>query len=277
MGQGATGPWAERRRLLVAGIWSLAVLASAVQIYLRELSDGVAPPWLAVLVANLLAWLPWLLLAAPILRLERRLPLNGPARWRNVAVHLGLAGLVAAAFLLYLALFHLLYLEGVSLPLSAAAVRAEYGEKLGRFFLTAAALYGVIVLAGFTERTWRELRLAAAKRAPGLAAGPGPIVVRSTGRVERIDPVEVRWIAAEGNYARLQLDGRSVLHRASLSALAADLDGRFARIHRSIVVNLRHVRAVERRSHGDAFVVLDDGSRLRMSRTYRKALKRLVS
>ena len=74
-----SAPWRDRRGLAIACLWAAAVLASAMQIYLRELSYGVRAPWLAVLLANLLAWLPWLLLAAPILRLERRLPIAGAA------------------------------------------------------------------------------------------------------------------------------------------------------------------------------------------------------
>ena len=249
------------------------------QIYLRELTRGAPPPWAEVLLANLLAWLPWLLLVAPVLRLERRFPIAGPDRWRNGLLHLASAVAVSATFLLYLALFHLVYLGDGSLPLSVAAARAKYFEILGRFFLTATALYGLIVVAGFAERTWRLHRQALQQpivedRRRSLDAES--IVVRSTGRLERIDPTEVRWIAGEGNYARLQLDGRSVLHRRSLASLSAELGSRrFVRVHRSIIVNLSHVRSLRHRSHGDAVVVLDDGSQLKVSRTYRKALKRL--
>ena len=274
---GWAGELARGRWPLVAALWSLAVLASAAQIYLREAHRGTPAAWPAVLLANLLAWLPWLLAVAPALRLERRVPIIGPGWRRGVALHLALAVGFAAAFLLYLSVFHLLYLERSAL--SPAVLRAEYAEQLGRFFLTATTLYLAIVVAGFAERSWREARAGSRPRATGgppAAAPAEALVVRSTGRLERIDPAEIRWIGAEGNYARLRLPGRSLLHRSSLAALAEELaDRRFARIHRSVIVNLRHARSLERRSHGDAILVLDDGSRLKVSRTYRKAVAAL--
>jgi hypothetical protein len=272
----AIGP-SGRRLLVIGAVWSAAVLVSALQIYLREVGRGEPASWHEVLLANLLAWLPWLLVVTPALRLERRLPIAGPERWRNLAVHAAVATLVATLFLLYLSLFHLVYLERA--PLSAAALRAEYGEKLGRFFLTAAALYGGIVVAGFAERSWRGRRGEPRQEIVGPRGGQPPaaaLVVRATGRSERIPAAAVRWIAADGNYARLHLAGRTVLHRGSLAALADELGGHgFARIHRSTVVNLRCVRALKRRSHGDAVLVLDDGGELRVSRTYRKSLRTL--
>lgn len=273
----ADGSPGGKRALWIAGIWTAAVLVSAMQIHLRELGRGTPAPWAEVLLANLLAWLPWLLAAVAAPALESRLPITGRQVLRNGVVHLACAAAFSVGFLFYLSWFHLIYLDGVALPPSAAAVRAEYLEQLGRYFMTAAALYAVLVLAGCAERLWDERRRS---RGQGPAQPPGPaagaLVVRSTGRAERIDPAEVRWITAEGNYARLRLADRSVLHRRGLASLAAELADRgFARIHRSVVVNLRYVRAIERRTHGDAVLVLRDGSRLRVSRTYRKALQRL--
>lgn len=267
-----------RRQLWIAGLWTLAVALSALQIYLREVGRGAAAPWGEVALANLLAWLPWLLAPAPAMWLERRLPIAGQAAWRHAAVHLALAASFSVVFLLYLSVFHLVYLDGLPLPLSLAALRAEYAEQLGRFFMTAAALYAAIVFAGRAERNLLEQRRAERRRHAGETVrrtAPTPLMVRSLGRLQRIDPTEVRWVAAEGNYVRLHLETRSVLHRRGLAALVAELaDQGFVRIHRSTIVNLRHARALERRSHGDAVLVLDDGSRLKVSRTFRKVMER---
>jgi len=66
-----------------------------------------------------------------------------------------------------------------------------------------------------------------------------------------------------------------VLHRVSLSELADSLDPqRFIRIHRSVIVNIDSIVQLEPISHGEFDVVLKDGARRRVSRTYRAQLEK---
>jgi two-component system LytT family response regulator len=56
----------------------------------------------------------------------------------------------------------------------------------------------------------------------------------------------------------------------SLSELAGRLDeNQFTRIHRGTIVNLDRIREIQPRSHGDCDVLLENGSVLRLSRSYR--------
>jgi two-component system, LytTR family, response regulator len=65
---------------------------------------------------------------------------------------------------------------------------------------------------------------------------------------------------------------RSHLLRRSLATLARELDpAAFVRIHRSTLVNLERVRAVRLNASGEYDVVLTDGTKLRLSRRFRKA------
>jgi two-component system, LytTR family, response regulator len=93
---------------------------------------------------------------------------------------------------------------------------------------------------------------------------------------ERVFPVKlsgVSRISAEEKYVRLHLDKRTYLYRASLSGLAERLDpSRFARIHRSEIVNLDFIAELQPWSHGDYVVVLKDGTRILLSRTYRETV-----
>jgi two-component system, LytTR family, response regulator len=62
--------------------------------------------------------------------------------------------------------------------------------------------------------------------------------------------------------------------RRTLQELEHDLDARsFARIHRSIIVNLDRVRALVLHDGGEYEVVLDSEARLRLSRRYRKRIQ----
>jgi hypothetical protein len=47
----------------------------------------------------------------------------------------------------------------------------------------------------------------------------------------------------------------------------------FTRIHRSAIVAIERISRLEPHTHGDFIVVLRDGARLRVSRTYRAVLE----
>jgi two-component system LytT family response regulator len=88
---------------------------------------------------------------------------------------------------------------------------------------------------------------------------------------------EIDWIEAEGYYARLHVGGKSHLLRETLTNLESQLDqNRFLRIHRSTIVNLERIRELQTHSHGEFMVVLNDGTRLKLSRGYRDRLTTLL-
>jgi two-component system LytT family response regulator len=108
------------------------------------------------------------------------------------------------------------------------------------------------------------------------AAGASPLrrfAVRDRDRFRLIAVEEVRWFAAAGNYVEVHTAAGTHLIRDGIAALERRLDpGRFARIHRSTIVRLDGVREIVPTPHGDFEVVLDDGTRLGMSRTHRSRL-----
>lgn len=92
-------------------------------------------------------------------------------------------------------------------------------------------------------------------------------------RVLRVQ--EVEWIQSALNYIELHAGGRSYLLRLTMQQLEERLDpDAFVRIHRSTMVNVDCVRAIEPRSDGDYAVKLNDGTALKLSRSYRCRLVR---
>jgi two-component system, LytTR family, response regulator len=79
------------------------------------------------------------------------------------------------------------------------------------------------------------------------------IPVVAAGGTELLDPDEIHFIQADGDYSRVHVYDRSYLCTIPLGDLTDRLAGvRFARIHRSYLVNLAKVAAV-RRGSGDSF------------------------
>jgi two-component system LytT family response regulator len=99
------------------------------------------------------------------------------------------------------------------------------------------------------------------------------LMVKNAGRVLFLRVEEIDWIEAAGSYVRLHVGRDGHLLHEGIAALMNRLDpSRFARVHRSTIVNLDRVREMQPWFHGDAIAILRDGTRLQVSRTYREAL-----
>jgi two-component system LytT family response regulator len=112
-----------------------------------------------------------------------------------------------------------------------------------------------------------------AHRTPQQQQPAERLVVRNRGQVLFLNVSDIDWIEAAGYYACLHVGGDTHILRRSLSELEQDLgDGKFIRIHRSIIVNLDRIRGLELQNGGDYEVVLESKTRLRLSRRFRKRL-----
>jgi hypothetical protein len=123
------------------------------------------------------------------------------------------------------------------------------------------------------------LLAAALRRAAGTAERATPLPrleIRDGAKRTFIDPTEILWAEAAGNYVELNLPGRTMLRRQTLAALEQELaDMQFVRIHRSRLVNARHVTGTETNDSGDFAVMLRDGRVIAGSRRWRGAMERL--
>jgi two-component system LytT family response regulator len=103
------------------------------------------------------------------------------------------------------------------------------------------------------------------------------LVIRNGSRIATLAIDDIDWIEAQDYYAEIHAGGRTYLVRQSLQKLAASLDpGRFVRIHRKTIVNVRCVKELEPMFHGEYVVFLHDGTRLKLSRTFKSHLGRLL-
>lgn len=96
------------------------------------------------------------------------------------------------------------------------------------------------------------------------------ILIRHDERYLLLKVGEIQWVEAAGEYSKLKTSRGDWLVRVPISELTNRLPaGQFARIHRSTIVNLDQIREIHPRSHGDYDVVLQDGTELRLTRSYR--------
>ena len=151
-------------------------------------------------------------------------------------------------------------------------ITTRAGESLASSSATAAfreRLHGFPVAS-----TSEPARDGIAGDSEAVASGHGSrLWMRSRGQVQIVDFDDIEWIESELRYCWLHLrSGESRRYRETISRLEKRLDpARFARVHRSVIVNLDSV-AEAISSATSKVVVLKNGTRLPISRSRRRCV-----
>ena len=278
----------RHRRALAVGFWVVWLTVGLV-VNATTVLDDFARAGLSIE-----AWEPWVwegsshvmigLLIPAVLWFDRRLPL-APGRWRRALVGHALATVP----------FSLLHVGGMvglrKLVYALHDRRYDFGELPAELFYEYrkdVTTYAFILLVFYV---WRRLTSSSpAADARPTTTVPGPdgegaestsvpsfFVSRKLGREYVVDPAEIVWIEAAGNYVNLHCEGGVFPVRNSMTALENSLDPRrFVRIHRSAIVDVGRIEAIEPLESGDYTVRLRSGGELRLSRRYRARLKAVV-
>ena len=170
--------------------------------------------------------------------------------------------------------FDVLELLGSDVP-SAIVFVTAYDEYALRAFEAGALDY---LMKPFDDaRFQRALNRAKERLAHHRASRPQPaerLVVKSRGQVLFLNVADIDWIEAAGYYACVHAGGLTHVIRRPLLELERDLGPeRFIRIHRSIIVNVERISALELQQAGEYEVVLKSKVRLQLSRRFRKRLQ----
>lgn len=103
---------------------------------------------------------------------------------------------------------------------------------------------------------------------------PQRLLIRKLGKEFLINIDHIEWLAAAGNYVNLHIADRVYPLRETMAGIERQLDPqRFARVHRSFIVNLDHVAEIEPREGGEARIRMACGTQVPFSRRYRNALR----
>lgn len=169
--------------------------------------------------------------------------------------------------------FDVLELLGKDVPPAIIFVTA-YDEYALRAFDAGALDY---LLKPFDNARF-DMAVARAKQRLANRKVPPPtadrFVIKTAGQVTFVKAAEIDWIEAADYYACLHCGAKTHLVRRSMADLEEELDPWvFCRTHRSAIVNLERVTGLELDQHGEYEVVLENGTRLRLSRRYRKQLQ----
>ena len=209
-----------------------------------------------------------------------RFPIHVNQWWRSLAAHL-----------LATVPFSLLHTVGMVLLRKLAYWSAGYHYDFGPFldnwiyeyrkdFMSYWLLLSILL--GFRMYgLWLDSRELRAVKSVAATPTPEPpqarLVVRKLNREFILNCADIDRLESAGNYVVVHAAGQSYRLRESLDGLARRLgEQRFARVHRTHVVNIDRIREIQPWDHGDYRIVLKDGNFVNFSRRYRNRLDQLL-
>jgi len=200
------------------------------------------------------------LLLPAVMTVARRQRLTWPPRPRVLAIHLVCAFTFSLVHVLGMGLMRSLIFSAAHFGYDPLKPLADWPYELRKDLVTYAALVG-------SYTTW--LRIGPSS-APAPAELPALLEVRDGARRVYLQPGDILWVEAAGNYVQIHAVSGVHLHRVAL----AELEARFAdlglvRIHRSRLVRRDAITAVEARPSGDFEVALRNGDKVTGSRRFR--------
>lgn len=152
-------------------------------------------------------------------------------------------------------------------------------DRLGKALSRAKALAGgtridIVRILQALEELRAEQQVLRGLLPRATAAYLERLLVKVEGRTVVMPVGEIDYIESSANYVKLHVGSQSFQYRQTLSSLADQLDPAiFARIHRTAVVNLERIREIQPWFSGDGMVVLRNGAKLRMSRSFRREVE----
>jgi hypothetical protein len=190
--------------------------------------------------------------------------------WGLTALALALGSLAASAWhiAVMVAIRHVYYAAVGAGPYRFFGIIAdrllyEYRKDLTTYlqFVAIAA-----VAQWLLARAATPAAAAASARARTLAVSDGPVT-------HHLPVAEIERVIAAGNYVEIAWRDRTFLHRATLTAVEAELGSDFVRIHRGQIVRRDAIRRVETDKAGDFTLQLASGATARGSRRYRAGIE----
>jgi len=128
--------------------------------------------------------------------------------------------------------------------------------------------YGAIALIGLSSQPTGSARQPT-PFAPPQTICPDRIAVLSGRTTVLVSTRDIILIRSDAPYLRIQTADKTYLHTQTLRAISQQLDPRqFVRVHKSAIVNLKHVASYRSRLNGDYDLLLDNQVKVRLSRHY---------
>lgn len=104
------------------------------------------------------------------------------------------------------------------------------------------------------------------------------LLIRDRGQVHVVPLESIDYVEAQDDYILIHAAGKSYMKTQSLSELEAQLDAsKFVRVHRSFLLQLNALQAMEKTSKDSQVAVLKNGAQVPVSRAGHERIKALLN
>lgn len=276
-------PW---KRWVEIGFWVAMIGANCVGNSITTLMD------LRRMGSGVRAWEPavwetssgvmWLLVLVPAIAwYTRRFPLHWDNWRRRLVEYLGMSVVVCVVHVAGMVALRVLAYRSQGMDYHFGPWPRELLYEYLKDIRSFATIVVLVEGYRFLLRRWQgeASLLDAPDEGPPLEPVDRPerFLVRKLGREFLVAANDIEWMQAAGNYVNLRVRGHDYPLRTTIAGIEVRLDPhRFARIHRSYIVNLDMLASIEPLDTGDARVHLKDATVLPCSRRYRTGLRERV-
>lgn len=253
-----------RRQIAFTGLLVLALVLASLQDLLQALRNSYS----FYLSESMLFNTVWLLFG-PVAYLQLRLFARARVLSEKMPAHYRIIAFVASSSALHLVIFSVL-VWGLSLVFfdHAYTVMGNFTYSLSQDLYKYLFGYGAIALIGLSNHP-----TGSANQPPPLppppATSPDRITILSGLTTVLVSTRDIILIRSDAPYLRIQTNDKTYLHTQTLKAIGQQLDShQFVRVHKSAIVNLKHVVSYRSRLNGDYDLLLDNQTEVRLSRHY---------
>ncbi|MGJ8662940.1 MAG: LytR/AlgR family response regulator transcription factor [Marinicella sp.] len=110
-------------------------------------------------------------------------------------------------------------------------------------------------------------------------AYPDKLAIKDQGKTTLVPVSDITWVEAAGDYMCIHSQNPKTVNvlRSTMKELEGKLNPTmFQRVHRSTIVNLDCIQKICSHINGEYFLILDDESKIKMSRSYRSKIKHII-
>ena len=235
---------------------------------------------------QLIPWYAWAVIAPLLMLLLDRLPWGELRAWRRAALYSGIAALaiVAQAMVAGFALGWWWSFPSL-IPMDPAWHVADELRNRSTLSLLIvwliAATYHARVRATVASTSPVPTAPPPPLTIPAVAAekalAPGPLALRGADRVWFVEPSDIDWIEADGDYVVVHVGATRHRVREPISSIERRIPAaQLVRVSRSAIVNLSAIREMQRWFRGNFVIILRDGTRVITGAKYRDQLTRRI-
>lgn len=99
------------------------------------------------------------------------------------------------------------------------------------------------------------------------------LAIKNAGKIQFIATRDILYIEASGYYLEISTSEKKILLRESMSQILTRLPSHtFIRIHRSTIINLKHMQEIHKINSRELQITMQNGELLKVSNSYKKSL-----